>query len=117
MTFPSAGSLDAWHRLGNPGWNFDSMKPYYRKFHTFHEPSEDVSNALKLDYMDPSLHGKEGPVQITFGEYQSEFEKAWSKTFRRLGYKAKADPISGTAVGGHSVPSTINHETMTRSHS
>jgi hypothetical protein len=31
--------------------------------------------------MDPSLLGRDGPVQITFGEYQSEFEEAWSETF------------------------------------
>lgn len=117
MTFPSAASIDAWHDLGNPGWDFKSMEPYYRKFHTFHEPSEDVSNALKLDYMDPSLHGKSGPVQVTFGEYQAEFEKAWSETFQNLGHKARADPTSGLTVGGHNTPSTIDYETMTRSHS
>jgi len=93
------------------------MESYYRKFHNFHEPSEDVSNALKLDYMDPSLHVKSGPVHVTFGEYQSGFKKAWSETFQSLGYKTRADPISGAAVGGHNVPSTIDHETMTRSHS
>jgi len=117
MTFPSAASLDAWRDLGNPGWDFESMKPYYRKFHTFNEPSEEVSKALKLDYMDASLHGKEGPVQITFGEYQKDFERAWADTFENLGYKAKSDPISGTVVGGHNVPSTIDPKTMTRSYS
>lgn len=114
MTFPSAASLDSWHDLGNPGWDFKSTESYYRKLHTFHEPSEDVSNLLKLDYMDPSLHGKWGPVQVTFGEYHSDYEKAWGETFRNLGYKAKADPISGAAVGGHNVPATIDYQTMSR---
>ncbi|CAO1605796.1 hypothetical protein XANCAGTX0491_009302 [Xanthoria calcicola] len=32
FTFASRVDLDDWEVLGNTGWNFDSMAPYYRKF-------------------------------------------------------------------------------------
>lgn len=116
MTFPSKSSLDGWESLGNTGWGFSSMAPYYRKFHTFHEPSKKVSEALGLDYMDPALHGTAGPVHVSFGDHQTDFDKAWSSTFKNIGYKATKDPLTGLCVGGHSTPASINPIDMTRSH-
>ena len=76
MTFPSKSSIDCWDALGNPDWTFEPMEPYYRKFHTFEEPSDALSKSLGLEYLDRDLHGKSGPVQATFGNYQTEFDKA-----------------------------------------
>lgn len=91
------------------------MEPYYRKFHTFHEPSAAVKDDLGLEYLDEKLHGKTGPVQVTFGDYQPECYKAWTATFETLGRKATKDPISGLCIGGHNTASSIDPSTMTRS--
>ena len=91
------------------------MEPYYRKFHTFHEPSAAMKEYLDLDYLEEKLHGKTGSVQVTFGEFQSEFDKAWVSCFNTLGRKATRDPISGLCIGGHNTAASINPFSMTRS--
>ena len=116
MTFPSKSSIDCWASLGNPSWTFDSMEPYYRKFHTFNEPSDTIAESLGLDYLDGDIHGKSGPIQVTFGDYQTDFDKAWTSTFERLGRKATKDPLSGLCVGGHNTAASIDPTTMTRSY-
>lgn len=91
------------------------MQSYYRKFHTFHTPSDAVKKDLGLDYLDEELHGKTGPIQVSFGEYQTEFDKAWASSFKALGYKATKDPISGLCVSGHNTAASIDPSSMTRS--
>ena len=65
------------------------MEPYYRKFHTFNEPLDAIVEMLGLDYLDRDLHRKSSPIQVTFGDYQTNFDKAWISTFQNLGRKAK----------------------------
>ncbi|KAL8828191.1 MAG: hypothetical protein Q9191_002730 [Dirinaria sp. TL-2023a] len=117
VTFPSKSSIDCWAALGNNSWTFESMEPYYRKFHTFDEPSAAVKEDLGLDYLDEKLHGKTGPVKVTFGNYQPDCYKAWASTFETLGRKATKDPISGLCIGGHNTAASIDPSNMTRSFS
>ena len=92
------------------------MQPYLRKFHTFHEPSEQVREHLSLDYLDPASHGTSGPVQVSYGNYHTDrLNAAWPATFAALGKKSKVDPCSGRALGAVSAPGTVSPETWTRS--
>ena len=34
LLYPSKGDIDSWAALGNAGWDFDSLAPYFRKFAT-----------------------------------------------------------------------------------
>lgn len=116
ITFPDRESIDNFALLGNEGWSFDDMQPYYQKFHTFHEPSAEVAEFLGLDeYTDVSLHGKSGPIHVSYGNYFSDLAKAWCRTFEALGRKAVADPLSGDAVGGLIAPGSVNPARFTRS--
>lgn len=101
--------------MGNPGWNFTDLQPYYRKFHTFHEPTAEASDAMDLDYANTSLHGTSGPIQVSYGNYISGVTKAWSRTFKALGRKSVADPLSGNALGAVNAPGSINPDKFTRS--
>ncbi len=47
----SAVDYDAWEALGNPGWSFDDLLPYFRRSET--------------DPMSGPLHGLDGPVPIS----------------------------------------------------
>lgn len=115
MTFPDRDSIDNFAQMGNPGWDYTELQPYYRKFHTFHEPTAEASEAMDLDYADTSLHGTSGPIQVSYGNYISGITQAWSRTFKALGRKSVADPLSGNALGAVNAPGSINPDKFTRS--
>jgi choline dehydrogenase len=46
----SAADYDGWAALGNPGWSFDDLLPYFRK--------------AEADPMGGPLHGTDGPVPV-----------------------------------------------------
>lgn len=117
MSFPDRQSVDNIAALGNEGWTFDEMLPYYRKFHTFHEPDAELIAHLGLDYSDTSAHGTSGPVQVSFGKHQTDLDAAWGRTFANLGCKATKDPQSGSVIGGVNLPACLDPKGFTRSHS
>ena len=47
----SARDFDDWEALGNPGWGFDDLLPYFRRAET--------------DPIGGPLHGSDGPVQVS----------------------------------------------------
>lgn len=114
--YPSRAVLDAWGKLGNPGWSFDSLAPYFGKFATVHSPgalAEKITG--NAEYHDETLRGS-GPVQVSFGEgYTEPLNGAWVKTFSRLGLKMTADPRTGQGLGAFQNPATIDPTSKTRS--
>ncbi|KAI0141129.1 putative GMC oxidoreductase [Hypoxylon sp. NC0597] len=52
-------------RLGNPGWVWETMGSYPRKFHTFTEPQAKLKEFM-LDYLN-GAHGTDGAVQVSYG--------------------------------------------------
>ncbi|KAL8823536.1 MAG: hypothetical protein Q9191_005763 [Dirinaria sp. TL-2023a] len=115
---PSKADLDHWGSLGNAGWNWQSMIPYYRKFHTLNVPSDaDTKEHLGLEWVDNDFRGSSGPIQASFqGVVQDPLSKAWVQTFKTLEHGLQTDPFSGEAVGGYSNPISVDPETKTRSY-
>lgn len=52
------------------------MEPYFRKFATLSPPSDFVKEKLKLDQVQLSPFGNQGPVQISYNATISEFSQA-----------------------------------------
>jgi choline dehydrogenase len=107
---PSAADIDNWEKLGNPGWNFETLKPYYKKYETFNAPSEELGKMLSIEIIDPSLHGTFGPVQSTFPHGTSEVDSMWGSTLKSLGLGAETDPRDGSTLGGYPVLKFIDKE-------
>ncbi|KAF6223696.1 hypothetical protein HO133_000539 [Letharia lupina] len=114
---PSSTDLEAWEHLGNPGWNWQVMMPYYRKCYTLTAPASEVSEHLGIDWIDEDVRGLSGPIQASFqGAIQDPLSKAWVQTFKGLQHGLKRDPFAGEAMGGYSSPITVDPESKTRSY-
>ncbi|KAI9155535.1 Versicolorin B synthase 2 [Paramyrothecium foliicola] len=114
--YPSRHNIDSWAKLGNKGWDYDSLAPYFRKSGTVHDPNASTRDICGMTYHDESLMG-DGPVQVSFGEGFSSVNTAWMAAFAKFGLKMTADPRTGKAMGAFQNGATIDPTTKTRSFS
>ncbi|KIM92645.1 GMC oxidoreductase [Oidiodendron maius Zn] len=114
---PSAATIDAWGKMGNSGWDWSTLAPYYRKSHTLILPDKDTCKHLGLDWVDRQVQGSSGPIQVSFvGVVQDPLSNAWVDTFKTLGHNVTRDPFSGKAMGGYSNPSSVDPRSKSRSY-
>ncbi|KAK1037535.1 hypothetical protein LTS16_012756 [Friedmanniomyces endolithicus] len=116
LIYPSAAGLDAWADLGNAGWDWTSMKPYFRKFQTVCAPSETVRRELGLSHHDESVRETCGPLRACFPQVVYPRQKVWLETFRKLGLENRVEAMDGKALGGCISTCHIDGETRERSH-
>ncbi|KAI9817986.1 MAG: hypothetical protein M1832_004507 [Thelocarpon impressellum] len=100
-THASRADIDDWGKLGNSGWTWDELVPYFQKSESYVSPPAKTAEDLGIDYIDLAAHGKTGPIKNGFYNQYGEFEKAWWKTYGGLGLDVDGDPISGKALGGY----------------
>jgi choline dehydrogenase-like flavoprotein len=69
MVFHRGSKLDyhRWEELGNPGWGFNGLLPYFKKSETFTPPNNDVAK-WRIGYNTIS-HGYKGFVQSSFPRF------------------------------------------------
>ncbi|KAG6368204.1 hypothetical protein INS49_002405 [Diaporthe citri] len=84
--------IDAWETIGNEGWNFETLAPYFR-------------------------NSESGPLAISVGEGFGPNNSAWMDAFEELGLKMAADPRNGSAVGAFQQAANIEPVTKTRTSS
>ncbi|KAK5942337.1 hypothetical protein PMZ80_004900 [Knufia obscura] len=119
---PDALGIDAWEDLGNEGWNWKMLAPYFRKVFTRAVPDKEVRDGLGIGYLNGSEKkacSDTGLLQVSYtGTPQNPLSKAWVDTFKRLGFAdAHADPFDGNRIGGYANPSSVEFTTKTRSYS
>ncbi|KAH7369762.1 hypothetical protein BKA65DRAFT_444215 [Rhexocercosporidium sp. MPI-PUGE-AT-0058] len=102
-THASRLDLDNWETLGNPGWNFDALQPYYRKSETFTSVSEVVAKELHTSVFEKGLHGDSGPLKTSFPKGMGSLDAAWPQAFKTLGLGAERDPREGEVLGGYNL--------------
>ncbi|KAI0888532.1 putative GMC oxidoreductase [Annulohypoxylon maeteangense] len=117
VIYPSRSGFDTWDKLGNPGWGWETMESYFRKFHTFSEPQSKLKKELMLDYLN-AAQGTDGPIHISYGSEEGypPFAQAWPRAWSALCKPIDGDPISGTATGAFNNAATIHPTTRERSH-
>ena len=99
-TYPSRDDIDHWAQLGNEGWSFDNLQPYFRKSERFDAPSKKIAQFYETeDIIDPELHKIKGPIATSFPVNKKPAADAWIKTFENEGLKLTSAPLSGEGQG------------------
>lgn len=81
-----ADDYDAWEALGNPGWGWDGMLPYFQRVRLYkarvgrsqltetqsetYTPVQSEADANEYGiHFNPAVHGFSGPVQVSYPRY------------------------------------------------
>jgi choline dehydrogenase-like flavoprotein len=110
----SAADYDAWEMLGNVGWNWNSLLPYFKKSTTFTPPSQAQVQEFGITY-DASYYGTNGPVQASFPNFEyDDTKKIWA-AFKAENVPLPKEHAAGLAVGAFWIPTALRPDTQTRS--
>ncbi|OQO09303.1 hypothetical protein B0A48_04701 [Cryoendolithus antarcticus] len=115
-TRPSREDLDAWEELGNEGWGWDDLLPFYQRSETFTPPS-DSDNAQHQLQTDAAVLGTHGPVPISYLKEYSPSHQHWHETLHNLGVKTNEQHMSGANIGVWTNIVAVDPATMRRSYS
>ncbi|KAL4877107.1 glucose-methanol-choline oxidoreductase [Aspergillus karnatakaensis] len=101
---PGKNVIDSWGELGNDGWDWDSLHPYYKRSYTLQVPDEETLTFIGADkWLDESINGDCGPLKASFPAVRSNpLAKAWVDTFEDMGFGAREDPFAGEIWGAYS---------------
>ncbi|KAL5119107.1 hypothetical protein ACEQ8H_003031 [Pleosporales sp. CAS-2024a] len=112
----SKSDYDAWETLGNKGWNFASLLPYFKKSVTFTPPSAQVQDKYNYTYDVQEAYGGHGQVHVSFPPYQFPgMDYVWN-AWNELGVKKPKEAAAGDAIGPLQAPSALDPVTRTRSY-
>lgn len=112
----SESDINDWGELGNEGWSWESLLPYFLKIEDFIQPPKKEAHDLDISYIDPKYHGTKGPIKVSYPTEYGTFQAAWNPTFHNLGLEVTGDPFNGRAIGGFTLPISQNPKTVTRSY-
>ena len=63
---PSEAGINAWAKLENPSWTWESTLPYYKKLYTLHLPGATTCKHLGTGWVNDGGKGTSGPTQASF---------------------------------------------------
>lgn len=110
-TRAEANQIDAWETLGNEGWNWSTLYPYYLKSETFTVPDEQRVELGHIAY-DLEYHGQSGPLNTGFayGITNTTYPLSMNATFEAMGTSWADDGTGGSMVGFTPYAKTINQD-------
>ncbi|KAI1303807.1 oxidoreductase [Xylaria venustula] len=114
---PTKAIPDAWAELGNEGWDWDAMGPYYTKAFTLPQTAEKLRTPLGIDKNSPKDLNTDGPLQLSYpGSPLHPVRKIWAETFEQKGYRMTTDPWTEASAGAFSNLTSIDPVTRERCH-
>lgn len=105
--------IDSWKELGNRGWSWESLLPYYRKSENLTRPTpSDLEAGASYN---ESVHGYKGPLHVGFNHpHDGNLTTPLNQTFEELGIPWTVDVNDGKMRGFNVFPETINREENVR---
>ncbi|TDZ31347.1 Dehydrogenase xptC [Colletotrichum spinosum] len=110
----SKSDYDRWESLGNTGWNWNSLLPYFKKNEIFTPPSEEIVAEWGVQ-VDDAAHGKEGLMHSTYSPFFWPTTKFMIDAVKELGITVAKDQANGSPIGGYFCPHNQDPKTNTRS--
>ncbi|KAI0197642.1 oxidoreductase [Astrocystis sublimbata] len=113
---PAKSCIDSWEALGNDGWNWESLQPYFSKAYTSPPPVN--AEGRKLLGIDIPTSAATGSIQTSFpGNHTDTLRRVWADTFAAKQLQMSSDPFVNPSVGSFSCLASIHPETKERSDS
>ncbi|KAL8950024.1 MAG: hypothetical protein Q9222_003918, partial [Ikaeria aurantiellina] len=107
---------DTWAELGDKGWGWDDLLPYFMKSETLHE--SDADHQLKhQSHFDRKFHGADGPLHSTYSSQYGASHQHWHKTLQNLGIDINRSHFGGSNVGSWTSLTSVEPTRMERSYS
>lgn len=109
-----APELDAWAALGNPGWDWSTLYPYYLRGESFAPPTE--AQVAAGAAWNPPFHGESGPLRTGY-PYEmlngTLFDRL-ATTWEVLGQGRNRDSSGGDVRGFAAWPMTVDRDAGVR---
>ncbi|KAK9414750.1 hypothetical protein SUNI508_10868 [Seiridium unicorne] len=110
----SKADYDRWEGLGNSGWGWDTLLPYFKKNEMYTPPNDYFISEYNVTY-DPSAHGFEGYMNVSYAPFVWPTTENFVNAIEEIGISISEDQANGNAIGGYYTPHNQNPETATRS--
>ncbi|KAF2703506.1 GMC oxidoreductase [Pleomassaria siparia CBS 279.74] len=107
---------DAGEDLGNKGWGWDDMLPFFMKTETLHRPTQ-KHRSQHHSHHASSYHGTEGPIPTVYSNEYSEPHQYWHATLNNLGLETNRSHFSGSNLGAFTTLTSVYPTTRTRASS
>ncbi|KAF7595279.1 hypothetical protein BBP40_006779 [Aspergillus hancockii] len=106
--------IDAWQKIGNEGWTWEDLLPYYLKSENFTVPTK--SQLAAGAAYDSAVNGEDGPLLVGWQESLAtgNLTIALNRTFQSAGIPWTEDVNGGKMRGFNIYPSTIDVELNVR---
>ena len=109
------GDYQDWVGLGNPGWSWDDLLPYFIKSETYTPVySEEIAEQFSIQEY-PDVHGDSGPVNVSFPKYFWNSSAMLFDALNELGVPTAYDPNEGFIAGASFLPIDVDPVTEERS--
>ena len=112
----SAEDYDAWEMLGNPGWGWKGLLPYFKKSVTFSPPGKMLQEEYGATFDVDAAYGENGPIQLSNPEWAWPGQKVQMAGWSELGIEQATEGAGGDAVGMFWVPRAQDPKNQTRSY-
>ncbi|PVH92705.1 GMC oxidoreductase [Periconia macrospinosa] len=111
----ATADYDAWEQLGNPGWGWDGIYPYFKKAENYSAPDPDFAAQWNISF-DLFANGAGGPIEASFPPFYFPAAVGFTQGLAELSIPTPKDPGSGYKNGICWAPSAIVPGTYTRSY-
>ena len=109
------GDYQDWVDLGNPGWSWDDLLPYFIKSETYTPvDSEEIAEQFSIEEW-PDAHGFSGPVNVSFPKYFWNSSAVLYSALNEIGVPTAFDPNTGLIAGASFLPLDVDPVTEERS--